>query len=89
MVLVHFFRFLNLDMVMQRAFAGYLRKKNFVESALSCHGPLSSKTIRKTELPGSEKHNENTDCMSEVIKCTGKAVYNREKIQCFRGIGSG
>ena len=96
MLLVRLLKFLNLDKVTQRAFAEYLSKRNFVErvhatenSALSSHGPFSSKGIHTTVSPGSKEHKENMECMAgEVIKCIGKAVYNKENIQCFRGIGS-
>ena len=95
MLLVRFLKFLNLDKVTQRAFAEYLSKRNFVERvhaienrALSGHGPFSSKAIHKTVSPGSQEHKENMEHMaSEVIKCIGNAVYNKEPIRCFRGIG--
>ena len=96
MLLVLFLKFLNLDKATQRAFAEYLSKRNFVERlhaiknrALSGHGPFSSKEIHETVSPGSKEHTENMEHMaSEVIKSIGKAVYNKESIQCFRGIGA-
>ena len=96
MLVMRFLKFLNLDKVTQRAFAEYLRKRNFVERvhaienrALCGHGPFSSKEIHETVSPGCKEHTENMEHMvSEVIKSIGKAVYNKESIQCFRGIGA-
>lgn len=42
------------------------------------------KAIRKTVSLGSQEPKENTEHMaSEVIKCIGYAVINKEPIQCF------
>ena len=83
-----------MDKVTQRAFAEYLSKRNLVERvhaienrALSSHGPFCSKAIHKSASPGSKEHKENMEHMaSEVCKCIGSAFYNKEPIQCFRGI---
>lgn len=90
MLLMRFLKFLNLDKVIQRAFAEYLSKRNFVERlhsienrALCGHGPFSSKEIHETVSPGSKEH-----MASEVIKSIGKSVYNKESVQCFQGIGA-
>lgn len=96
MRLVWFLKFLNLDKVTQRAFAEYLSKRNLVERfhaienrALSSHGPFCSKAIHRSASPGSKEHKENMEHMaSEVCKCIGSAFYNKEPIQCFRGIGA-
>ena len=96
MLLVRFFKFLNLDKVMQRAFAEYLSKRNPVEKvhaienrALSSHSPFCSKAIHEHVSPGSKEHKQNMEHMaSEDCKCIGHAVYHEEPIQCFRGIGA-
>lgn len=96
MLLVCLLKFLNLDKVTQRAFAEYLSKRKCVERfhaienrALCGHGPFSAKKIHKTVSPGSEDHTVNMEHMaSKVIKCVGKAVYNKEAIECCRGIGA-
>ena len=53
MLLVRLLKFLDLDKVTQRSFAEYLSKRNPVErvhaaenSALSSHGPFSSKMVQ-------------------------------------------
>lgn len=96
MLLVRLLKFLDLDKVTQRSFPEYLSKRNPVErvhaaenSALSSHGPFSSKMIHKNVSPGSKQHKENMESMAgEVIQCINKGVYNKETIKCFRGIGS-
>lgn len=45
--------------------------------------------IHKKSTPGSKEHSENMESMAgEVIRCISKAVYNKETIRCFRGVGS-
>ena len=96
MLLVPLLKFLDLDKVTQRSFAEYLSKRNPLErvhaaenSALSSHGPFSSKMVHENASPGSKQHQENMESMAgEVIQCIGKGMYNKETIQCFRGIGS-
>lgn len=96
MLLVRLLKFLDLDKVTQRSFAEYLSKRNFVErvhalenKVLSNHGPFSSKKIHANPLPGSCEHKENMDSMAkDVVKCIGAGIYNKEAIQCFRGVGS-
>lgn len=96
MLLVRLLKFLDLDKVTQRSFAEYLSKRNFVErvhtienKVLSDHGPFSSKAIHKVVLPGSKEHTENMEHMAEeVVKCIATGIFNKERIKCFRGIGS-
>lgn len=46
------------------------------------------KAIHKTVSPGSQEPKENMEHMaSEVIKCIGYAVINKEPIECFWGVG--
>ena len=95
MLLVRLLKFLDLDKVTQRSFAEYLSKRNFVErvhtienKVLSHHGPFSSTSIHKAASPGS-KHAENMENMAaEVVNCISTGIFNKEPIQCFRGIGS-
>ena len=95
MLLVRYLKFLDLDKVTQRSFVEYLSKGNPVErvhavenTALSSHGPFCSKTIHKNVSPGSKEHRENMEGMAlDVVHCINKAVYNKENIKCFRGIG--
>ena len=38
---------------------------------------------------GSKEHKENMEHMAkEVVNCIGTGIFNKERIQCFRGIGS-
>lgn len=55
---------------------------------LSDHGPFESKPVHDTAPPGSKEHYENMESMAnEVIDCIGKGVFNKEPIECFRGVG--
>ena len=74
MLLVRFLKFLNLDKVMQRAFAEYLSKRNPVERvraienrALSSHGPFCSKAIHEHVSPGSKEHKQNMEHMASAV----------------------
>jgi len=96
MLLVRLLNFLDLDKVTQRSFAEYLSKRNFVErvhtvenKALSDHSPFASHRVHETASPGSKEHNENMEHMAiEDIDRISKGVFNKEPIECFRGIGS-
>ena len=96
MLLVRLLKFLDLDEATQRSFAEYLSKRNFVErvhtaenKVLSDHGPFSSKMVHAVAAPGSKEHYENMKRMAQdVVDCIGKAVFNKEPIKCFRGVGS-
>ena len=96
MLLVRLIKFLDLNKVTQRSFAEYLSKRNFVErvhtienKVLSDHGPFSSTPMYKGASPGSKEHKENMEHMAkEVVNCIGTGIFNKERIQCFRGIGS-
>ena len=65
MLLVQFLKVLNLDKVMQLAFAKYVSKRNPEERvhaienrALSSHGPFCSKAIDEHVSPGSKEHKQ-------------------------------
>lgn len=96
MLMVRLLKFLDLDKVTQRSCAEYLSKKNFVErvhtienKVLSDHGPFFSSPIHKGASPGSKQHAENMENMAtEVVNCISTGIFNKEPIQCFRGIGS-
>ena len=45
--------------------------------------------IYKGASPGSKEHTENMEPMArEVVNCIGTGIFNKERIQYFRGIGS-
>lgn len=96
MLLVRLLNFLDLDKITQRSFTEYLSKWNFVEhvhtvenKVLSDHGPFSSHWVHKRASPGSKEHSENMEYMAnEVINCISKGIFNKQPIECFRGIGS-
>ena len=88
-------KFLNLDKAVQRSFAEYLSKRNFVErchaaenKALEKHEPFSSKQIHPSAVPGTEKHKENMEKMANDVKeVIDGTLFNKEPIRCFRGVG--
>lgn len=96
MLLVRLLNFLDLDKITQRSFAEYLSKRNFVEcvhtvenKVLSDHGPFSSHWVHERASPGGKEHSENMEYMAnEVINCISKGIFNKQPIECFRGIGS-
>ena len=56
---------------------------------LSDHGPFCSTSVHKGASPGSKQHAENMESMAgEVVKCIGTGIFNKQPIQCIRGIGS-
>lgn len=96
MLLVRLLNFLDLDKITQRSFAEYLSKRNFVEcvhtvenKVLSDHGPFSCHWVHERASPGSKEHSKNMEYMAnEVINCISKGIFNKQPIECFRGIGS-
>lgn len=95
LLLVRLLKFLNLDKAVQRSFAEYLSKRNFVErchaaenKALEKHEPFCSKQIHPSAAPGTEKHKENMEKMaSDVQAAIDGTMFGKEPIRCFRGIG--
>ena len=95
MLLARLVKFLNLDKAVQRSFAEYLSKRNFVErchaaenKALERHEPFSSKQIHPSAVPGTEAHKENMEKMATDVKVAiDGTMFNKEPIRCFRGVG--
>lgn len=95
MLLARLVKFLNLDKAVQRSFAEYLSKRNFVErchaaenKALERHEPFSSKQINPSAVPGTEAHKENMGKMATDVRVAiDGTMFNKEPIHCFRGVG--
>ena len=95
MLLARLVKFLNLDKAVQRSFAEYLSKRNFVErchaaenKALERHEPFSSKQINPSAVPGTEAHKENMEKMATDVRAAiDGTMFNKEPIHCFRGVG--
>ena len=91
MLLVRLLKFLNLNKIVQVAFAEYHSKRNFVERAhsaenfvLSRHGPFNSSTIHPASIPGSNEHKANMEAMAQEVKdCINTAG---KPLQCFKGL---
>lgn len=95
MLLARLVKFLNLDKAVQRSFAEYLSKRNFVErchaaenKALERHEPFSSKQINPSAVPGTEAHKENMEKVATDVRAAiDGTMFNKEPIHCFRGVG--
>lgn len=97
MLLARLRRMLNLDKVVQKSFAEYHSKRDFVErvhatenEALSKHGPFCSHQIHKTVRIGSKEHKENMTAMAEDIeKCLSSGVFYHDKpLEAFKGLSN-
>ena len=95
MLLARLVKFLNLDKAVQRSFAEYLSKRNFVErchaaenKGLERHEPFSSKQINPSAVPGTDAHKENMEKMATDVRAAiDGTMFNKEPIRCFRGVG--
>ncbi|CAH3163281.1 unnamed protein product [Porites lobata] len=95
MLLARLVKFLNLDKAVQRSFAEYLSKRNFVErchaaenKGLERHEPFSSKQINPFAVPGTDAHKENMEKMATDVRAAiDGTMFNKEPIRCFRGLG--
>ena len=94
-LLVRMLRFLNLDKVVQRSFAEYLSKRNFVErvhgvenNALSKHGVFNAHKIHKHADVGLDKHKENMEAMAKDVVDSLKGItYGGKPVYPLRGSG--
>ena len=96
LLMVRLLKLLNLDKVVQVSFAEYHSKRNFVERVhavedqlLARHGPFPSRAVHEDNkiLPGSVKHMENMEKMSEcVINCLRQGRFDGEPLKVFRGV---
>lgn len=95
MLLARLVKFLNLDKAVQRSFAEYLSKRNFVErchaaenKGLERHEPFSSKQINPSAVPGTDAHKENMEKMATDVRAAiDGTMFNKEPTRCFRGVG--
>ena len=93
MLLVRLRQLLNIDKVVQKSFAEYNSKRNFVErvhavenEALSKHGPFDAHQIHQTGKTGSLEHRQNITAMAEEIQtCLNSGVlYHGKPLEAFR-----
>ena len=88
----------NLDKVVQKSFAEYHSKRNFVErvhavenEALSKHGPFNSHQVHGHAKTGSQEHKKNMLAMAKDIeRCLNFGVlYNKQPLHAFQSIKEG
>ena len=94
MCLVRLLRFLNLEKVIQVAFAEYHSKRNYVErvyaeenKVLSKHGPFRGDCVHPNVVTGSDEHRENMEHMAtEISHCLRRASFGGNPLHTYRGI---
>ena len=92
MFLVRLRQLLNIDKVVQKSFAEYNSKRNFVErvhavenEALYKHGRFDSHQIHQTGKTGSLVHKQNITAMAEIQTCLNSGVlYHGKPLEAFR-----